>query len=393
MLFYSRFSAPFATLLSLAIFTVARADDVAVQVELSSGETVKGMLTGVNGGAIRIAGGGSERSLPVDELVSLKPDPLPDSEPSPRFQVTLNSDTTLYGQDLQWDDSAVRVDLRRQPALTVPIKQIRSIRFRPAAAATDPQWLGLLDKTNRSDVMVIRRGNDQLDPIDGLVVGLDATAVKFDLDGQQVDAPLERLEGVIFRSGDEQTSSQSVKVVDVYGSVFFAANLEPADSADAISIPLGGDLQHTVKLEQIRSITWSSGRVLLAGEEPAEREMRPHLESKLPSSLFASWFGPRASDGDLVAAAGGAIEYRVDDGFETFAGSVQRDPKVVSGGKVQIKIAVDGEPRWEQTLADNELKGFRIPVSDARRLRLEVLAAGDGDVGDFVRFVKPRLLK
>lgn len=364
-----------------------------VQIELSSGEIVSGRWAGTAGSSVRLADGSSVRELPVDQVVALTLAAAQERSAGPTINVSLTNGSSIFAQDVSTDGTTVKIEPRRQSDINVPISQVRSIRFRLGAAATDPQWFGLEEKELRSDLMVIRRGNDQLDPIEGVVVGLDPQNLLFELDGDKIEAPRDRLEGVFLRSAESSDARAAVKIRDVYGSTFLIARLEPSDATDAIEILLPGQVRHRIALDQIERITWSSGRVLLARETPASTRMSPLLQTKLPTGLMTDWFGPAAEGEDLVMVAGGNAEYRVEPGFQTLAGSVGRDKLVSAGGTVTVRVVVDGQVQWEQSLTDSSTKGFRVPVAGANRVRLEALAGADGDVGDQVRFLKPRLIK
>lgn len=396
MILYPRFAAILPVIL-LAILPgvvpVSHAAGFAIKIETSRGEFIDGTWAGVTEAVVRVNDGTSTREIPLDQVVALRPATAMHASAGPKINVTLTDGTSIFAQDLAMDAASVKIEPLRQAPINLPIKQIRSIRFRLGGPVTDPQWLGLVEQESRTDLMVIRRSNDQLDPIEGIVVGLSREKLQFELDGDKLDAPLERLEGILFRTSDAPKMAAKVQVADIYGSTFLAARLEPSDKSDSVEIMLPGNLKHVINLNQIQSITWSSGRIMLAGQSAASLEMTPYLATGLPSALIKGWFGPIADGEDLIAAAGGKIEYRVEDGFQTFAGSVQRDEAVAVGGTVLIRVLVDGELKWEQSLSDLKAKGFRIPIGGALRLRLEVSAGKDGDVGDQVRFLKPRLLK
>ncbi|WP_182867241.1 NPCBM/NEW2 domain-containing protein [Rhodopirellula sp. JC639] len=379
------FAAPFSSTCRAAV----------VRIELTSGDTVRGHFAGVAGTAVRLQvdGESARRTVPVDQIVSLQVADARESSGGPATSVTLVDGTSIVARDVAMDDAMVTLQPPRQAELRLPINQLQSIRFRPGAPATDPQWLGLVDKPSRSDRMVIRRGNDQLDPIEGVVVGLDAEKLLFELDGDPIEAPRDRLEGVFFRTTPVPESSAAVKITGIDGSTFLAARLEPSEATDAVEILLPGQVRHAIPLERIKRITWASGQILLAQTPAASTRMSPYLATKLPAELTTDWFGPASLGEDLVMVAGGAAEYRVEPGFQTLAGSVGRDKLVTAGGNVIVRVVVDDNVQWEQTLTESESKGFRIPIAGARRVRLEVTAGTDGDVGDQIRFLKPRLMK
>jgi len=364
-----------------------------VRLETTSGETISGTWAGNSEAVVRLTVDGDRQEVPLEQLVSLHPVSEVPQTDGPPTAVTLADQSTINARQQTLADETLRIEPLGQPAIEMPLNRVRSIRFRRGTATTDPQWLGLLEKEHRSDVMVIRRGNEQLDPIEGVVVGMDAQTLKFELDGDPIDAPLDRLEGVLFRTAESDAGRPNVQVFDRNGSVFFASRLEPSTQDDAIELLLPGRVRHTIALEEIDRIVWASGRVLLAQETPADSGYRATINVKLPAELLRRWFAPSAEGQDLVADPGGFVEYRVEEGFQKLAGSVVRDPEVADRGSVQIRILVDGNVAWEQSLTDDNPKGFSIDVANSRRVRLEVNSGGDGNVGDRIRFKKPRLLK
>ncbi|KAA5540234.1 hypothetical protein FYK55_21625 [Roseiconus nitratireducens] len=378
-------------LAGVSVGTLALA--IPVQLETASGEQVEGDWAGTTESAVRIQSGSETREIPFDQMVAMRPKSAPDGRIGPTIHVDLVTGTTIAADDVSLTDTKLQIEPRDQAALEVPLDQAGSIRFRAASPATDPQWLGLTEGENRQDLMVIRRGGDQLDPIQGVVLGLNSKTLQFELDGDELEAPLERLEGVVFRTAPREPNATPVKVSDIFGSTWMASQLEPSGDEDSVLVRLPGNVKHSIPLQQIRSIAWTSGRILLADQPPAQRGIELFIRTSIPANLVSEWFGPHAEGQDLIGSAGGSIEFRVESGFETFAGSVQRDSAVARGGSVAVRILVDGDVRWEQTIKDDAPMGFRVDIAGARRVGLKVLPAGDGDVGDQIRFLKPRFLK
>lgn len=384
---------PVAGLIPLAGLVAADSESPTVKIETTAGESVIGTWLGTDGSIVHISDGSIDKAFPVEQLVTMRPTKAADSSTGPEIEVTLVDGSSIYAESVSMDETSVRIEPRRQATINMPIEHVRAVRFRGGTPATDPQWLGLAEKERRSDLMVILRGNDQLDPFEGVVVGLDATNLLFSLDGDQIEAPRDRLEGVLFRNPDSVRRSAKVKVLDIYGSTFLADHLEASNQQDSLELMLPGQIPHRVRIDQLQLVTWASGRVMLASEIAAASEMSPYLKTKLPDNLIKDWFGPVADGEDLIAAAGGRIEFRVEKGFQTLAGSVRRDENVAVGGSAVVRLYADDEMKWEQTINDSSAKGFRIPIGGSSRVRLEVLAGDDGDVGDQIRFLKPRLLK
>ncbi|MEL6106127.1 MAG: NPCBM/NEW2 domain-containing protein [Planctomycetota bacterium] len=371
--------------------TAALGFSLPVEIETVSGEKLAGEWQAATKDAIRVKTTDGIKEVLVDKLVAMRPVDAPEPGTPPTSLVSIVTGSQVRVQDFSLADGKFLLEPRRQSTIQLPVQQIRSVRFRLGNAKTDPQWLGLLEADNRRDVMVIRRPGEQLDPIEGVVLGLDNETLQFELDGEKISAPVDRLEGVILRS-TTTTASVKVRVEDKYGSVFAGLRLEPSTASDRIELLLGDDVRHSIPLEHLKSVTWASGRQMLARTTAANSEVTPYLQTKIDSELFEAWFGPRSDNDDLIATAGGSAEFRVDPGFQTLAGSVVRDTDVNSGMAV-VRILIDGNVAWEQSVSGDKPKGFRVNIANARRVRLEVVAGSDGDVGDRVRFLNPRFLK
>ncbi len=112
--------------------------------------------------------------------------------------------------------------------------------------------------------------------------------------------------------------------------------------------------------------------------------------------LAKAWFAPQASnDRDITLSGDAAIEFRVEEGFVSLQGSAELDEAVQSGGKCALRILLDNKVVWDQSfdVAAPEPRGFDLPIGKARRVRFELKSGNDGDVGDSLRILQPRLVK
>lgn len=375
------------------LFAPPQVQAIDVSVELTSGETLSPcQLESVSSSEIKISGA-ENRTIELKELIAIRRiDGRPFSQ-RPKLTSVLADGSEIRMDEVTFDDRNATLNPKSKAPLKIPVKSLRSLRLRPGDPASDPQWLGLLDKEQRGDVMVIRRNNGQLDPVAGVALGLSGETLKFSLGGREIDAPVNKLEGIIFRPPAEAPRRASVQIEDRNGSRYYARSLQSNAEDGRLSFLLSDDSKASVPLKNILSIQWSSGQATLASLAAAQSSIKPTVPTALDGALMNQWFGAKASGADLIASANWTAEYRVEPGFSTLSGSVQRWQQTNAGGKVLVRISTDENVQWEQTLQLDEAKGFRIPVAGAKRLRLEVLDGGDGDAGDMVRFIKPRLLK
>ncbi|MCH1438457.1 MAG: NPCBM/NEW2 domain-containing protein [Rubripirellula sp.] len=371
--------------ITLAIFPVV--------VETSDGAKIRGDFKGITSNTLLIAANGSVQELPFNKLASMQRMEFTPKVP-PAKQVALSNGSRIYSGELKFDDAGVLIEPRRQPSLRTPVKKVHTIRFRKSSPETDAQWLGLSNTENNRDVLVIRRPGNRLDPQQGIVLSIDETTVKFDLDGTEIDAPINQLEGVIFGGIKEIDETPPIRITDIYGSSWALTGNEPNEGDKPIQIQLDDNLQHAIPLEQIARIDWTSGIRMLAQEKATASQYNSYVATNVDPTLLNRFFGPKLkSRTDLVLNGGSKIEYRLPPQFRKFAGTVQRNETSGVTGKVTVNIKFDDKVVWSESLGDAKPRGFELDTNGARRVALEVDHGGDGDVGDNIRFLSPRLLK
>jgi hypothetical protein len=364
-----------------------------VMVNTNDGKKAEGNLKGFTSDTLLLDQSGAEIKYSFLDLSSLEPVDV-EERTGPSTQVNLISGSRILAQELRMDDDGLTIEPRRQNPLQVPIKQVKSIRFRQPAVGTDSQWLGILDRQGRGDTLVIRRPDDRLDPQQGIVISMTRETVGFSIDGTKIDAPVDRLEGLVFGGNEAVTEDAAIQVVDVYGSRWAVTDLQPSDGEQPLQMELGGNVKHQIPVHQIFSMRWSGGMTLLATEKPAATKFESYLASNADNQLLTSFFGPAVvGEHDLVMNGGSSIEYRVDPGFRRIAGSVVRNSTSGQVSKVTVRVLLDGKTVWEEPLKDSEPRGFELPINAARRVTLEVDSGDDGNLGDTVRISRPRLVK
>ena len=364
-----------------------------VVVKTNDGNQLEGNFAGFAADSLQLERGGKTEEISFDDLLSMRLSQS-DARTGPSCQVALVGGSRIAAQALSSTNSELVIEPRRQDSLTVPFKQVKAIRFRAASVTTDPQWLGILEREQRGDTLVIRRAGERLDPQQGLVTGVTTDAVQFDLDGTPVNAPVDRLEGVVFGGNTISESNANIQVTDIYGSTWSVLKLEPSSGDQPLRMQLSDSLQHELPVDQIESIRWSGGIRMLADEKPAASNYQPFLATSIDAKLQEAFFGPVvAGQSDLTMHGGSSIEFRIEPGYLTFAGAVCRDERVTKASSVTVQIQLDAKTVWEQTLTDAELRGFELPLDGARRLAIMISSDGDGDLGDTVRIARPRLLK
>ena len=364
-----------------------------VVIKTNEGEQIKGTLLAISDSALKVEVSGQERNVSFESLLSLEPEEVV-TKRGPQYSVELQGGSRIAAEAIFSEDEVLEVRPSEQDAFRVPMKQVRSIRFRRGDPETDAKWLGWLEQDQRKDLLIIRRDGATLDPQQGLITGVKKETIGFDLEGTPVDAPIERLEGVIFASSSDVANRSNILVNDRFGSQWRVQQVSLESSSETLELTIGESVTHRMPLQQVTSIRWSAGMILLADVDAAESNYSPGIQSRVKSSLLGAFFAAdREGENDLRMHGGASVEYRVDEGFTKLVGSVERHPEARELGTMKVMISLDGDEIWTQQITGRQSKGFEIPLGDARRLVIRVDSEKDGDVGDTVRVARPRLVK
>lgn len=383
----------YATEWLVQLFGVVVLAVLPVVVETNDGNKIHGELSGFTADALLLNEAGKTTTVPFIDLSSMRPTEA-DGRVAPQKQVALTNGSRIFVTDLKLNDDGLFIEPRRQDSLLLPINRVRAIRFRRSTAETDAQWLGLVNSEHRGDTLVIRRPGNKLDPQQGVILSITSETVEFNLEGTTVNAPTIQLEGIIFGGSEEINETPSIRVTDIYGSNWAVTGIKPNQEGQPLTMQLDGQTEHAISLDQIARIDWSSGISILAMEKPVTSSFRSYLPTKLDPSLLNRFFGPQSDqESDLIVNSGSMIEFRIGPEYQTVAGTVQRNPSNGKASKLAVNVKLDGKVVWTQTLSDATARGFEIDVNEARRVIFEVENGGDGNLGDTVRFSRPRLLK
>jgi len=375
-------------------FALVMAAVLQVRVTTIDGASRDASLIAVTERGIQIEARGESETLALEKVLSVERLERPAST-SPAMRVELFGGTRVAVTGITASDANATLAIRGQAQLILPMKHVRWVRFRNGSPLIDPQWLGMIEKTKSTDVLVVRRANDALDEVQGIVKSITSEVVSVDLDGDTLQAPIGKLEGILFADRTPMADAGKIVVEDLQGSQWRAISLAAAEP-NMVSLNLGDGVTHQLSLDQLSRIETTGSVVYLAAEAPVESLYAPTSKLGLDDSLANKWFGASTSDDrDLIMRADSHVEYRVDKSFSTISGSAQFDPSVSAGGKCSLRILLDGKVVWEQTFDVSEPapRGYELPVGTARRLRFEVRTAGDGDLGDTLRIRQPRLVK
>lgn len=377
----------------------------AVELHTADGATVSGTLVSLSESKAVVLADGAEQPFEADQLQNIQfPEAaLLDAEAF----VGLHDGTIIGFEQLEMAEggSGVRVTHRIAGPLELAVEDIHWIRFQPRRAATNARWQELVEQERPSDLLVIRRPNNVLDRINGIVLGIEQSQVLFDLDGERIAAPRDRLEGIVFReaSGRPEAKQPAARLTDVSGSRWAVAtmSLQPSDGSDAAVLQLEtvGGKSLSLNLDQIVEISFASAAVALDRLTPISAKITPFHDLGLPAELTSALIG--AQQVEEVAARSGksativmtgrsSLEYRIPEGAQQLTARVVM-PRP-SGQPVHLRILLDGKESLSLPLdAQQPQHAVQLDISGARRLLLDYDGFSAAGIGDRILIQNARM--
>ena len=262
-------------------------------------------------------------------------------------------------------------------------------------------------------MLVIRKGDDSLDHLEGIVGEVTPTNIKFRYDENDIDVKREKLFGILFYSADGESDIAGAAAKLKYGANSFAVStVEIAGPEINWTTSCGAKFTGTTSSVQL--VDFGADKILyLADTEPAKLTITPRFKSLLGDELDALLYAPRKNESfggsplQLRVNSGGGVqtwaqglavhsrtelEYRLNREYRSLKGIVGLDP--TAAGKVQLVISADGEPILDQAIGStDEPVELELDVSGRRRLKILVDYGDQSDVGDRLHFCDLRIVK
>ncbi|HBO44320.1 MAG TPA: hypothetical protein DD670_10395 [Planctomycetaceae bacterium] len=285
---------------------------------------------------------------------------------------------------------------------------IRSVRFAETTEALLKEWDTLSATASDSDRLVLVR-DESLNYHAGIVRGLSADRVEFDLDGELLRVKRSNVLGVIYhRAAGRELPPNVATLVDTTGSRWAVRSLSFDAGVFRVTTPAGTALE--CPADQMVEIDFSEGKVVHLGELPWRLiEWTPYfgLREELPArkAFFAPRFDRSAAGSPLMLdsqryARGVTlrsrteIEFDLPEGYRRFKAIVGIDDAFRPHGDARVIVRGD-----DRVLAETNPAGTRpaewidVDITGLRRLSIVVDFGQDMDLGDQVDLCEARIVK
>ncbi len=393
-----------------------------------SGDAVRGSLSRLDAKSIVITTQSGEKTFSLREVArvtrfDIAPKPL--GEP-PAVTMHLVDGTTwrLGGIALEGGRLEGKDPFGKQVAPR--LRSVQAIRIHAPEGLLDASWADYLTAKRGSDAMILRRTVNRksddgetvlsveitLDEVEGKLIALSDSEVKFEIEGEATDIPRERVEGIVLALPAAAEEPELVCVaVDSAGSRWKLQSATIEGETLKMTSVCGAAAE--MPLDRLTALDFSASNTrYLSDLEMAASETHPFLDDSFTGAKLAKLLAPKRDQGlfggqleggdspfgdakGIALAAHTKLSYRIPKGFVRFSALAALDPKVKKVGGVQLKISADDREMFNQFIdgaGPGATVDFALP-DQSRMLTIEVDFGPRKELGASLQLRGARLTK
>lgn len=306
------------------------------------------------------------------------------------------------------------------------LRSVAAVRLRAPEGALDPAWDAYVAAKRESDALIIRRTVSKkaddgetviaseitLDEIEGKLVEIGDAAVKFEVEGEAVDIPREKIEGVVLAvAAGGELPEMACLAVDAAGSRWKLQSVT-LEGAKLMLTSVGG-VSIDLPLEQLAVLDFSASNTrYLSDLEFVSSETRPYLDASFTGERLKKLLAPRKDQGafggeleggdppfeepkGLALIAYSRVQVRVPKGFTRFAAVAALDPQAKRVGGVKLRILVDDREIYAKLIEGAAPQdAIDLPLPDQpRMLTIEADFGTRKDLGASLQLQSARFTK
>lgn len=378
-------------------------DSGSVSVTMLSGSPVVGSLVSADSGKIIVQTktGKLEKSTADIGRVSFANKLEPQKPP---VEVTLLDGSKAFGTKLTGKSSGWTLKDASGNEIAIPSKSLKAVQLKPIGPELANAWQSAILETKTADAVIVARPGNSLDRINGVIVQVQDASVSFDLDGQQIDIPIEKLVGLVWFQRDLERVKPSVEVRATDHSVWMAESLSMKSNVFELKTQLGQSV--SIPFDKILSINYATANIRwLAEVESLDLAAEKLIEFKTPIASLGRAMAPRfvvkghaplaaslSADKDLYFPGPGHFSFRVPEGFSSLISRVERTDDGSQRTDLIIEVWQDDQKIAEQTLAHNaDFFDVNVQLTPEKKTKLAIACKSKLMIGTEVMWKQPRL--
>ena len=345
----------------------------------------------------KLTGEGVPEGLTLDDLrrIELSKESPPSDKPA--VVVELRGGGRVSGKSVTISDDKCRVEWSIGERLALPLEVVRALRFEPEAAA------GEFDKALAAPAAdadrIFFKVDGKSDSISGLIVGLTAEQLTFQLEGQQRMLPRAQLLGIVV--AQPQASDEATRcLVQLRDGSRLGGDLTAITGDKAtLTLPGGGSVEFP--WSAVTSVAVRSSLVaFLSDLKPLEVEEstlvtlpRPWQRDKSVTGKPLT-LGTRTFDKGIGVHTRSSLTFAADRKYDVLAAVIGIDAQAGGKGDCVFTVLGDGQSIFAQRLKGNDPpQNLSLDISRFEQVTL-LVEPGEGlDLADHADWCDVRMIK
>lgn len=368
------------------------------EVRLISGEKIAPATLEIAAGQIKnvpLASG--SRDLPLDELSRITISSLREpTKASGSVQVYLRNQGFLAAESVTISDDEFHLKTAFAESLDLTIDLVRGVVLKPKAADVVQKLIKTPSADNDRLIVAV---DDKLETLEGLIVSVSATEVKFEIDGMEKSLPFDRLAGIVVAQARADDEPARLKLKLTSGELVAGESMEVSEGLAILTI--SGDAKLELPLASIKEIAHRSSQLeYLSDLTPSTVFEQPVVTLKRPYQVDRSISGKPLNIGGTIYEKGigvhaiSRLTYQIEPGFDQFVVDVGLDAAAAGKGNCIFVVLGDGQQLASETVQGKDAaRTLRVPIRGVRELTIAVEAGEDLDLADHANWCEARLLK
>lgn len=312
--------------------------------------------------------------------------------------------------------------------VAVEVKKVKSVRLQPMSDELAKEWQEIVSSAVQSDsatpsdlLVVLKRGGQSLDYLEGVIGQVTEKDVEFTHDGSAVHVGREKVAGIVYYRAKPSSETTARCLLTGSDELSIRAAKVRLDG-DVLQITTNSGVTVAWPWNEVTTADFSAGKlVFLSDLKPVSQSWQP-LVGLPASATHAAVIGqPRFDrsgvggplsvwypDGDPSPATGHAesfakgvalrsrteIAYRLPRGFGRFLAVAGIEPATRSSGDVLLTIVGDDRTLLERPVTGHDTPlPIEVDVAGVKQLKFVVDYGNNLDTGDWLNLCNARIVK
>jgi hypothetical protein len=314
--------------------------------------------------------------------------------------------TQLAIRTLEWKDGKGQWT-SASDAGTLPADAVSWWLLRKPDAVQRESWDRMLSQKADGDQLVVVRGDGSVDQVVGTILGVSADQVEFEFDGQTIQAPKDRLLGVVWFRRESPEVAPGVEIESADGSRWNATEWKwdrnDGDSG-TLALQTGSGLRHRLRYDQLTAIDFGSSNITWLADIPAlqsSTQTRLGVNATQATGSLAAWsplWTSRMADAsksrDLLFLNDGFYETRVPTGSDRFVVTLVRPSAEGLRAELSVELWQEDQQVAQQTIGPDQTElPLEAAVTPGKKLQLRVRTQGAIQAGNAILWSQARFLR